>query len=160
MQAVRHSVGGCQRRHVDDAAAAHLSHGGNDRFAAVPNAFDVHRHRGIPISFANRIETATLETAVKRCVIDEAVDAAKRVERGARHLHCRSGAGNIELGGDRCALFAPQEIERVRAIVDIGDHHTGAEARKISRIFLTDAARGAGDDDDLSFHVHGVTASA
>src|SRR5262249_61955859 len=105
-------------------------------------------------------ESAALEAAVKRRIVDERVDAAKGVERRARHLHCRGGARNIELRASRGTLFAPHEIEGLRAIVDIGDHDTGAEARKVSRIFLSDAARGAGDHNDFSFDVHRVTASA
>jgi hypothetical protein len=130
------------------------AHGGYDRLAAVPDALDVHGHRGVPLGFADRVETTALEAAEKRRIVNKCVNAAERVERHARRLHGRGPTRNVELGADRGALFAPHELECLRAVIDIGDHHAGAEAGEISRIFPADAARGAGDDDDFSFEVH------
>ena len=161
MQTVGHAVGGCERGHVDDAAAAGLSKGRHDGLAAVPNAFDVHGHRGVPIGFRNRIESPAFEAAVKRGVVDEGVDASERIERGPRHLHRRGGTGDIELGADRGALFGTHELERLRAVVDVRDDDTCAEAAEISRVFLPDPARGARNHNDLFFDLHGdITASA
>src|SRR5262245_1792831 len=161
VQAVRHPVGGRERGHVDDAAAAGLSQGRHHGLAAVPDAFDVHRHRSVPIRFGDRVESAACEAAVKRGIVDEGIDASERVERGARHLHRRRRARDVELGADRGALFAPHELERLRAVVDVREHDTRAEAAEIAGVFLPDPARGTRDHDDLSFDLHGdITASA
>src|SRR6516162_4305082 len=131
------------------------------RVSPITAAFDVHRHRGIPIGFGDRIESPALEAAVKRGVVDEGVDAPECIERGPRHLHCRGGTRDIELGADRGALFGAHELERLRAVVDVRDDDACAEAAEISRVFLPDPARGARNHNDLAFDLHGdIIASA
>src|SRR5262249_39188656 len=161
VQAVRHPVGGRERGHVDDAAAAGLPHGRYDRLAAVPDAFDVHRHRRVPLDFTDRIESPAPEAAEERRIVDEGVDASERVERRARQFHCRGRVCNIELGADRGALFALHEVERLGAVVDVREHDTRAEAAEIAGVFLPDPACGARNHNDLAVDLHGdITASA
>src|ERR1700724_1998065 len=100
---------------------------------------------------ASVIVSTPLEAAVKRGVVDEGVDASERIERGPRHLHRRGGARDIELGADRGALVGAHELERLRAVIDVRDDDTCAEAAEISRVFLPDPARGARNHNDLSF---------
>src|SRR6516162_4591166 len=90
-----------------------------------------------------------------------AIAASQSVERDARHLHRRRGARDVELGADRGALFAPHQVERLRAVVDVREHDTRAEAAEIAGVFLPDPARGARDHNDLSIDLHGdITALA
>ena len=42
----------------------------------------------------------------------------------------------------------------MRAVLDVSSHDPGAKAAEIARVFLPDAARGTGDDDDLALDIH------
>jgi predicted GNAT family acetyltransferase len=42
----------------------------------------------------------------------------------------------------------------LRTVIEITNYDARAKAAKISRVFLPESARGAGNDDDLSFDVH------
>ena len=154
MQTKRHAVSGRERCDVDDAAAAGPAQCGDDGFAAVPDAFDVHNHCGIPVVLADRIETATPQTTKQSGIVDERVDAAEGVERRLRRRHRRRGAGDVELRRHCHAPFGLDQAQRICAVIDVGNHHAGAAAAEITGIFLPDPARCPGDDNNLSFDFH------
>jgi hypothetical protein len=68
--------------------------------------------------------------------------------------HRRRGARDVELCRGRRAAFRLHQVEGFRAFIDVRNHNASAEATEISRVFLPDPARRAGDDDDFSLDVH------
>src|SRR6266851_9497752 len=93
------------------------------RLAAVPDALDVDRHRGIPLGLLDRIEAAAMQGAVERGVVDQRVEPAERPHRRLDHVAGRGRIGHVEPRGDPFGLFGPDEIERGRAIIDVGGDH-------------------------------------
>src|SRR4051812_7447015 len=80
VQAVRHAVGGGERGYIDDTPAARLAQRRHDRFAAVPDAFDVHSHGGVPFGLADRIEAAASERTEQSRIIDKRINTTECID--------------------------------------------------------------------------------
>src|SRR5262249_56170911 len=107
-----------------------------------------------PLGLGDSIQPAALEPTEKRRVVDGRVNSSERIKRRARHVQCRCCARHVQLSGNRRTVFCLQELERLRAVVDIRDHHPSAVACEISGIFLANATRSARDDDDFPLDLH------
>src|SRR5262249_4636463 len=149
-----HAVSCRQRADVHDAPAAGGTHGRHDSLAAVPDAFDVDGHRGIPIGFGQRVEAAAAQGAIERSIIHQTIDAAKSV--GSSFAHCGSGSGvsNVEFNGDGVAASVLDQIDSRSAVVNVSSHDSRAGGSEATGVLLPDAARRAGDDDHFVFDAH------
>src|SRR5260370_7028137 len=92
------------------------------RLAAVPDALDVDRHRGIPLGLLDRIEAAAMQGAVERGVVDQRVEPAERPHRGLDHVAGRAGIGHVEWRGDALAPFSSPQINGGRPILHFPRH--------------------------------------
>src|SRR5215471_2895891 len=149
MQSERHAVGGGERGEIDDTAAPGLPHRRHYRLATVPDALDIHRHRGVPIRLRDRIEAATLERAIKRGVIDQRVDTPELTDRCRDRVARGCGISDVDPDGEGLPVLRVYEFECRRAIVDVGCNDGGACGSQASRELLPDTARRTRDDNNL-----------
>src|SRR3984893_15690390 len=150
-----HAVGRGERGEVDDTAAPCATHGRHRRFAAVPNSFDIDRHRSVPIRLGDGIEAAAAQRAIEGGIVDQRVDMSECPGCRGRHAHSGSCISDVERDSDRFCALCLHQAERRRAVIDIGGDDVCPCRRQASREFLPDAAGSAGDDDNLVANIHG-----
>ena len=124
-----------------------LAHRRHRRLAAIPDALDVDRHRGVPIRLGDGVEAAAVQRAVERGIVDQRVEPAERLDRRIGHRERRK-SGSLTSSVTPIALppCACCEGERRRAVVDVGGDDMRAGRREAAREFLPEAARRAGDE--------------
>jgi hypothetical protein len=137
----------CDAAVVDDAAKALFAHMGAYVFHAEHHAAQQGRHRGVEAINLEAFDAAGLRRAAG--VVEQAIDAAESVDRGAdqrlhlvflRDIGFKEHAGRAELFGERLALRRAAS----------GDHDLRAFRDEDFRRAQPDAAGGTGDDRDLA----------
>jgi hypothetical protein len=149
VQRERHAVSRGERGEVDDAAGSGLPHCRHHGLAAIPNAFDIDRHGGVPIRFGNRIEAPAAQRAIERGIVDQRVDAPERPGRGVGHLRGGFGISHVERDADRIPILRLYQVERRRAVVYVCGNDKSSCRRQASCEFLPDSARSTRYNDDL-----------
>ena len=149
MQSERHTVSRGERGEIDDAAASGLPHRRHHRLAAIPNPFDIDRHRGVPIRFGNRVEAPAAQRAIEGGIVDQRVDMPERPGRSVRHLGGGFGASDVDSDADRLPVLSLYEVERRRAVVYVCGNDKSSRHGQASCELLPDPARSPCDDDDL-----------
>src|SRR5262249_27299374 len=123
------------------------------RLAAIPDAFDVDRHRGVPLRFVDRIEAAAMQGAVERGVVDQGIepaeDAYRRIDHGLRRVR----VGDVKLDANAFWPGLGHKLERPAEVLDGAGHEAAPRRGKPSGKFLSEAARRTGDRDDLVLHI-------
>ena len=138
------------RGDVDDRPAARLLHRPDDRADAGERSDRVDVEQAAEVGERRVLDRTDVQ---HRGVVDEDVDAPMTRQHGGHQRLPRSLVGDVEsmehralaqLGGDGTTFV----------LEEIGDHHVRAIVDESPSGHRTRAARGTGDDGDLSFEKH------
>ena len=140
---------------VDDATAAALGHRRQHRLRAQQRAPEVDVHHAVPLVDGHVAEPVLREVAHDRGVVDEDVDAAERVDGGARHGLCRREIGHVDGHADGGEAVGLELVGGLGggALVDVGQHDRGAGLAQRAPVDHADAAGTTGDHGDLPAQV-------
>ena len=136
---------------VDDPAPTTLEHRRQHGLRTQQRAPEVDVDHPVPLVDRDVAEPVLREVPHDRGVVDEDVDAAERVDRGARHGLRRREIPHVDGHADHAGAVGLQRVGGLGggALVDVGEHHGGAGFAECTPVGHADAAGTTGDDGDL-----------